>query len=169
MIRYWRSDMIRKFLLAVFCFLTCGIVMADEPGTQDQTGEKMAVWINAGMLSHHFERNKNYRENNSGFGAEVAFSETNSVTAGYFRNSDDVESNYLGWVWKPWTLGPARIGLVAALFDGYPRVNKGGWFPAAFPVVSLEYKAVGVNLIVIPTVGDRLHGALVAQIRLRIW
>lgn len=139
----------------------------DEPPTAAQ--EKTEIWLNAGMLSHHFESDKNFREDNNGFGVEVTLSPVSSVTAGYFRNSDNVDSNYLGWAWKPWTIGPARFGLVAAFFDGYPHVNKGGWFPAAFPVVSAQYKAVGVNLILIPTVGDRLHGALVAQFKLRIW
>lgn len=161
--------MIRRFALA-FCFLlSCGVVKADEVDTQTQTNEKTTMWINAGMLSHHFDQNKKFREDNYGFGTEIAFSKRNSLTAGYFRNSDNDDSNYFGWVWKPLALGPARMGVVAALFDGYPRISNGGWFPAVFPVVSLEYHAIGVNLILIPTIGDRLHGAVVAQFKLRIW
>nr|ALV86790.1 hypothetical protein [uncultured bacterium P11N2] len=121
------------------------------------------------MISRHFDRNKNFREDNYGLGAEVAFSKTNLATAGYFRNSDDVDSSYIGWVWKPWALGPTRLGFVAAMFDGYPGVNNGGWFPAAFPVASIEYRAVGVNLILIPTIGDQLHGTFVVQFKLHVW
>ena len=161
--------MMQRFVLAMCWLLTCGVAMAESPQTQNDAPGKTAIWVNGGMFSRHFERNRGFRENNYGFGVEAAFSDTNAATAGYFRNSDDVNSNYIGWVWKPWALGPAKLGLVVAAFDGYPRVNNGGWFPAAFPVASLEYHAVGVNLIVIPTVGDRLHGAVVAQFKLRIW
>jgi len=121
------------------------------------------------MFSRHFERNRGFRENNYGLGAEITLSEVHSVTVGTFRNSDDQRSNYVGWIWKPLTFGPARVGAVVALFDGYPRIRNGEWFPAVFPAVSIEYRAVGVNLAFIPSYRDRLHGAFVAQLKLRVW
>jgi hypothetical protein len=161
-----------NILLASVCLpfwlLSCGNAVADEIDGPDPAAKELQIWLNAGMRSRHFEREKNFRENNSGFGAEVFFDRRNAAIAGYFINSDNRDSNYVGWAWRPLSYGPATVGLVAALFDGYPRVNGGGWFPAAFPVASFEYQSVGVNLILIPTVGDRLHGAFVAQLKLRI-
>ena len=131
--------------------------------------DHVAVWVNAGMLSRHFDRSKNFRENNYGLGFETAFSEVNSAYAGYFRNSDDRESRYFGWMWKPLTLGPVRLGFVAGVFDGYQKVNKGKWFPAVLPLASIDNQKVGVNFALVPTVGDRLHGAVVVQFKIRIW
>lgn len=69
-----------------FCFLlTCGAVMADELGAQSDINEKKYIWINAAMLSHHFDRNKSFRENNRGFDAEGAFPDTNEVTRGFSK------------------------------------------------------------------------------------
>jgi hypothetical protein len=159
----------KKFALAIFILLGCSSVMADESNLQGSENGKTEIWINAGMLSHHFDQSRNFREKNSGLGVEVAMSDTNSITGGYFQNSEDRASNYLGWVWKPWSIGPARIGLFGALVDGYAHANKGDFFPMILPVAILEYRAIGVNFFVIPKIGNRVAGAYVAQIKLRIW
>jgi hypothetical protein len=158
-----------KILLTTFFLLLSSFAIAEEPDEKTPEKNKTAVWLNAGMLSHHFNRNKNLHEDNHGFGAEVMIDDDNSVTAGYFKNSDSQPSNYAGWVWKPMTWGPARVGVVVAMLDGYPRMHDGGWFPAALPVVSFEYRSVGVNLLFIPPVGNKVYSAVVAQFKLRVW
>lgn len=156
--------------IALLLFLTlCHAAHGDTmQGTETQT-EQTSVWITPGFLSHHFQRDKGFKANNYGVGVQLSLSPTNSVNAGVFRNSDDAHSHYLGWLWQPYQIGAARLGLWAGALDGYPKMQNGGWFVAAFPMASIDYKAVGVNLTVMPTYKDKLHGAVIAQFKLRVW
>ena len=127
------------------------------------------VWLNAGMYSYHFQRDKGLNDSNPGFGAEYRFSTVASATLGGFYNSDRVTSHYAGVYYQPWSIGPVRIGATAGGFDGYPKMRNGGWFLAAIPTLSYEYKAVGLNVFIVPTYKDRLYGALSFQLKLRVW
>lgn len=131
------------------------------------------VWLNAGTYSHHFNRDKNFRENNTGIGAEVWLGDDHALMGGTFMNSDDERSHYAAYQWRPLHWKPAGIhvgaGITLGAFDGYPRYRNGGWFPAALPVVSIEYKRVGVNFFFVPTIPDRLDGAISIQLKLRVW
>ena len=60
-----------------------------------------------------------------------------------------------------------RVALGA--FDGYPNYRNGGWFVAPLPVVAIEGGRFGVNLSLIPTIRNRLDGALSIQVKLRVW
>ncbi len=131
------------------------------------------VWLNAGSYSRHFDRNKNFREDNVGLGAEVWLADDHALLAGTFINSDRVRSHYAAYQWRPLHWHPAGIKLSAGItlgaFDGYPRYLSGGWFLAALPVLTAEYKRVGVNLYIVPTIRDRLDGAVSVQFKLRVW
>jgi hypothetical protein len=127
------------------------------------------LWINAGFYSWHFQRDKGLNDRNPGFGAEYRFSSVAAVTAGRFYNSERKYSNYAGLYYQPVSLGPLRLGLVAGGFDGYPKMRHGGWFLAAIPTASLEMGRVGVNLAFVPSWGDRLHGALSLQFKLKLF
>ena len=50
------------------------------------------VWVNPGIYSYHFDRSKNYRDNNIGVGAEVLITKNHGVMAGTFINSDRARS-----------------------------------------------------------------------------
>ena len=91
------------------------------------------------------------------------------MTAGTFRNSNYHQSNYLGIYWQPLAIGPVNIGLVTGFFNGYQNNNNGGFFPAILPAFTIEGKWVGVNLIVIPTIGDRVSGALSLQFKFKVF
>jgi hypothetical protein len=127
-----------------------------------------SVWVNAGMLSYHFDRDRNFQGNNHGFGIEAGLADGNAIFAGNFVNSVDQHSNYFGWAWRPWVLGPARVGAIVGAFDGYPRMRNGGWFPGVLPVASFEYRYVGVNLLLVPKISDKVYGAAVVQFKLRL-
>jgi hypothetical protein len=131
------------------------------------------IWLNAGSYSRHFDRDKNFRENNTGFGAEIWLERDHALMGGTFINSDAVRSHYVAYQWRPlhWQPGGTRIaaGITLGAFDGYPRNRNGGWFPAALPVLSMEYKMVGVNFLFVPTIPDRLDGAIAMQLKLRVW
>lgn len=126
-------------------------------------------WLNPGFYSYHFQKDIGLNNVNEGLGIEYRYSSVSAVTAGYFRNSDWQTSRYAGWYWQPLALGPARIGAVFGVLDGYPRMNNGGGFIAGIPTISVEYKSIGANLMLIPTYEDRLHGALSLQIKLKIF
>lgn len=156
-------------LLSAIALTWTGSVLAQTAATETSP----QVWLNAGSYSHHFDREKNFRENNTGFGAEIWLKENHGLMGGTFINSDGVRSHYAAYQWRPLHWQPAGIHIAAGItlgaFDGYPRYREGGWFPAALPVLSVEYKMVGVNLLFVPTIPDRLDGALAIQFKLRVW
>jgi hypothetical protein len=141
---------------------------ADDLITSIESKPLSELWLNPGMYSLHFDRNKNLNDGNRGFGAEYRYSTVSSVTAGRFYNSDRKYSNYVGVYYQPFAIGPVRIGAVVGGFDGYPRMHDGGWFPAAIPMLGYEAGRVGVNVAIIPSYKDRLYGAISFQLKLKV-
>ncbi len=131
------------------------------------------VWLNPGFFSYHFDQDVDLRENNIGFGAEMELCRKHVFTAGTFLNSDDERTRYAGYEWRPLHWQPAKIdvsgGLILVALDGYPRVREGGWFVAVLPMVSVQWKRVGFNLTALPTIKDRLYGAVAIQFKFRVW
>ncbi|WP_420992763.1 hypothetical protein ACKI2N_006270 [Cupriavidus sp. 30B13] len=127
------------------------------------------VWLNAGLLSYHFNRAAHYNAYNWGFGADVRVSEDFTLSAGEYRNSVRYHSVYATVAWQPLHLGPLRIGAAAGAIRGYPDVNNGGWSPMAAPVIGIEYGRVGASLIYVPTIRGKVDGCISLQIRIRVW
>ena len=132
------------------------------------------VWINPGLYSYHFDRDKNFRDNNIGVGAELLITKDHGVMAGTFINSDRARSNYVAYQWRPLHWQPfeslnVSAGVIAGAFDGYPRMRNGGWFVAPLPLLAIEGRRVGVNFTIAPNYGNRLHGAVAIQLKLRVW
>ncbi|MDH3318154.1 MAG: hypothetical protein OEO84_00500 [Betaproteobacteria bacterium] len=131
------------------------------------------VWVNAGAYSVHFDRSKDFREDNIGLGAEVGLAEDHALTAGTFINSERARSRYGAYQWRPLHWRPAGVnvsaGIALGAFDGYPGFRDGGWFLAALPMLAVEYERVGVNLFIVPTISNRVDGAVSVQFKLRLW
>lgn len=127
------------------------------------------VWLSTGFKTWHFNNDLGLNGNNPGWGAEYRYSTTSAITGGQFYNSDRRTSKYLGWVWHPVSAGIFRFGLYAGLFDGYPKMQNGGAFAALVPVISAEYGPLGANLIVVPTIQDRLYGGISLQLKLKVY
>lgn len=125
------------------------------------------LWLNPGFYSHHYQKNKGLNDRNRGLGAEYRYSTVSSFTLGEFDNSNGQAAHYLGWYWQPLRLGPVRLGAAIGALDGYPRMQGGGWFMAAIPAASLEYENVGVNMIFIPNIQDKVYGAISLQLKLK--
>ena len=130
---------------------------------------KSELWINPGMYSYHFQKDQNLNNNNWGVGLEYRFNTVASVTLGNFKNSDNGHSSYAGIYYQPIAIGPIRLGVVAGGFNGYQSTNNGGWFPAALPALTVEEGRFGANLFLIPTVGDRVHGAISLQLKVKLY
>jgi len=159
-------------LLAIVFAAQALPAMATElgnPFTIIEPEHKSELWINPGMASYHFQQDKNLNGANWGAGLEYRFNTVASVTAGRFYNSDRHYSNYAGAYYQPIALGPIKIGAVIGGFNGYPQTNHGGWFVAALPALTWEGDWVGANVFVIPTIGDRVHGAISLQLKLKIF
>ncbi len=61
------------------------------------------------------------------------------------------------------------MGAVAGGFNGYPKMRDGGWFLAAIPTATIEYERVGINIAVVPTYKDRLHGGISVQLKFKLF
>lgn len=156
----------KSFLCALIgCAAT---VCALEVGAQEYQPK---VWVNAGLLSHHFDRQKDYRESNWGLGAEYVFSPNHAAMIGTYLNSENKRSRYLGYQWRPLHWQPygvnVSVGMAVSLIDGYPSMNNMGWFIAPMPIIALEYKNVGANFILVPNV--KHGGAVAVQLKLAVW
>jgi hypothetical protein len=164
-----RIDFTRLTTLSLLALAFATPAHADELIARIDSEPLNELWLNAGMYSLHFDRNKNLNNGNHGFGAEYRYSTVSSVTAGRFYNSDRKYSNYLGVYYQPFAIGPVRIGAVVGGFDGYPRMRNGGWFPAAIPMLGYEAGRIGVNVAIIPSYKDRLYGAISFQLKLKVF
>ena len=130
---------------------------------------KSELWINPGMYSYHFQKDQNLNNNNWGIGLEYRFNSVASVTLGNFKNSDNGHSSYAGIYYQPIAIGPLKVGVVAGGFNGYQSTNNGGWFPALLPALTIEEGRFGANIFFIPTVGDKVHGAISLQLKVKIY
>lgn len=130
------------------------------------------VWINPGFYSLHFDREKQLRNNNIGIGVEIGFTEKHHFLAGTYINSNNSRSYYGAYLWRPLHAEFGNLhafaGVAAGAFNGYTNYRNGGWFLAPLPVVGIEGDRVGINLSIIPTIKDRLDGAIAIQLRFRI-
>lgn len=158
----------KSFVLA--CAVACGAVFQGEVAAAELSPW---VWINPGMYSHHFNRHSDYRENNSGIGAEVLVTDDHALMAGSFINSDRQRSRYGLYEWRPlhWQVSGVKLsaGIAAGVFDGYPRYRNGAAFAAALPLLAVEGERFGVNLALVPNIANRLSGAVAIQVKLRVW
>jgi hypothetical protein len=131
------------------------------------------IWLNAGLYSWHFDRSENLRNDNVGLGIEVALTSEHALMAGSIINSNRARTRYAGYAWRPlyWSLAGTDVaaGVAIGAFDGYPNYKGGGWFAAPLPLVSVEGRRLGVNLSLIPTLKNRVDGALAIQLKLRVY
>jgi len=131
------------------------------------------VWLSPGIYSYHFDRGLDLREDNVGPGVEVLIAQNHALMAGSFINSNRARTHYGAYQWRPLHWQPAGLdvaaGIIAGAFDGYPRMRDGGWFIGAMPVLAVEGRYVGVNFTIVPTIKDRLDGAVAVQIKIRVW
>ena len=164
------SRRVRDFCLVAALALHAHVQAGeDNPFETIETRPLQQAWLNAGFYSYHFQRDKGLDDRNPGIGAEYRFSTVASATAGRFYNSDRAYSNYAGLYCQPFAIGPVRLGAVLGGFNGYPKMRGGGWFLAAIPVASFEYRSVGLNLSIVPSYKDRLHGALSFQLKFKVF
>jgi hypothetical protein len=126
------------------------------------------IWVNPGFYSHHFDKSKDLNNNNRGLGVEATITNTYSLTAGVFENSDRQTSRYVGAYVMPFQMGALKAGAAVGAFDGYPKMREGGWFPALIPTMAMEGRRVGLNVSYTPKIGDKVSSALSFQVKFNI-
>ncbi len=117
------------------------------------------LWADAMIGSHHFHPDKDFEQFNPGIGAECWVAPQWAVTGGYFRNSLSKPSFYGGGVWGPDFLhwNHIRLAAIVGIISGYNYGSYGFGHnhtigPVAAPLVMLDYKRVGANIILIPPI-----------------
>jgi hypothetical protein len=168
----WNYDLAKIFVLSVLAQKCPPLMLVFSIGmlscvTAKAELDLTKVWMNAGFYSAHFDTHQGLRNSNPGLGVEYPLDETWSLTAGRFINSDNLRSNYLGAYYRAWHLGDFKLGVVGGAFNGYPKAFNGGWFPAVLPVASFESGNIGMNVMFVPSLKDRLHGAVSFQLKYR--
>lgn len=159
---------LKKLALFSLTLFACGGAAAQELSGASSS-KRSELWLATGFATYHFQSDKNLNGRNPGVGLEYRFDESMAVTAGRFFNSDRQHSRYAGLYYQPWEYKGVRLGAVVGGFDGYPKMRDGGWFLAAIPTATFEYKRVGVNVAVVPTYKDRLHGGISIQLKFKLW
>jgi hypothetical protein len=159
-----------KWMFLAFTFCTLSAPAKTHAGeffsiTKHETQSEL--WLNPGMLSYHFDRDRSFNSRNVGFGAEYRYSSVASVTLGTYRNSYHESSNYIGAYWQPIQLGVFKFGGVAGVFNGYSKTNDGGWFPAIIPALTYEGDLFGVNILMVPSIPDKIAGSLSMQFKFK--
>lgn len=121
-------------------------------------------WWVASIASHHFGpgSDRDYEQKNYGLGCERQLTERTNLVAGFYRNSLRIDSTYVGVAWTPLRYGSVGLGTVAALVSGYEREP----VKAVFPVVSIEGRHLGANLLFVPPTKTNV-GALGLQVKFR--
>ena len=156
----------------------CAAVLAGAPALADETtsgkafdgsAKRSELWIDSGFATYHFQSDKDLNGRNPGIGFEYRLSDDSALAAGRFYNSDRQHSRYAGMFYQPLSYGGVRFGAVVGAFDGYPKMRDGGWFLALVPAATFEYKRVGVNIGVVPTYKNRLHGGISMQLKFKLW
>jgi len=145
----------KKLLLALAIVAAAPAALAD-------------IWLNPGFYSHHFDKEKNLNNNNYGFGVEASINSTYSLTAGVFENSDRQTSHYIGAYVMPFQRGAFKAGAAVGAFDGYPKMREGGWFAAVVPTMAIEGRRLGLNVFLVPKIGDKVNSALSFQVKYNI-
>jgi hypothetical protein len=166
------SGIIGSFLVSLLRVVYPFLAVLSSASAADVEPSRQ-VWLNPGFFSWHFDRTQDFRHDNWGVGVEVVLAPDHAVMAGNYINSDEERSRYAAYQWRPLHWRPYDIdisaGIALSVLDGYPRMNNGGWFMALLPLLAVEGKRVGVNFSVVPTIKDKVDGAVVLQIKLRVW
>ena len=119
-------------------------------------------WIQTGGVTHHISSESDRNGDNYGLGLEYKYSATQSVRAGYFKNSYGRNAPYVSYVWLPWKWGIIRVGANAAVAGGYN--NRTNALAAIIPWSEITWKYVGIELGVVPV----RNGIVTLQFKFRL-
>lgn len=120
------------------------------------------LWLSFGTLSHHFNREKDYRESHPTLGLTLKRESSNwHPIGGYYRNSLDKHSFYAGAIYRPqkWP-----CGVILDVVTGYDLALT----PRLVPTCGIEYRRFGVDLLAIPKIPNVTSGLVAVSFRVRL-
>jgi hypothetical protein len=166
-----RSSRLLDIFFSLGLTLTSAISLAEGmPGFSANDSTPISeLWLNPGFYTYHSQSSTRFNSNNLGWGGEYRYSTHSSIVLGEFHNSDWGTSNYAGWYWRPFRIGPISFGAEIGAIDGYPKMQNGNWFPIVVPVASFENKYLGANFVFVPSYKDQLHGGVSLQFKVKVY
>lgn len=161
--------MLRRLLVSLFLTALTPLAWGDAVSVPppQRSPDEPQLWINLGGFSRHLSGNAHFNERNVGIGLEWRTSHEVAYMAGVYRNSVGKDTQYISLNWQPWQMGPVRLGAAIGVMNGYPSIRQGRSFFAAMPFASLEGRHVGLNVGLIPKLGD-VQSAVVVQLKWRL-
>lgn len=127
-----------------------------------------STWLVANLGSYHpdraYAREHELTGVNPGLGVEYGVRGDLRLVGGAYRNSYRQTSVYAGGAWQPIEILGARVGVLGGLVNGYP-VREGRFGPFAGLVASVEIGRAGFNIVALPKVRDKAHGAIALQLK----
>lgn len=128
-------------------------------------------WISLGVGSQHLSNASQYNQSNPGLGLEwpvqvKGWPDTRGAI-GFFKNSENARSVYVGGLVFPWHYreGQVKLGALVGVIDGYKRANNGGFFPLLVPTVAFESGRWGANVFLVPPVAG-IPATLALQLKM---
>jgi|SRR5271165_1816172 len=153
-----------RFGLAAYLGLIALAVAAPSGGERAWAGAPCPKgwWVDLMIGSHHIHPNREFDDFNPGAGLECSMTPQWAAALGYFRNSLDRSSFYVGALYTPkfaqWRW--LRLGAMGGIITGYNygRFGIGGpnnrTGPVLAPVAITQFGRFGVNVILIPPIPD---------------
>lgn len=122
------------------------------------------AWVSATTVSYHLDREQRFNERNPGLGIEYGLTENVRAVAGFYKNSISKESVYAGVAWTPLKVEAVSVGLVAGAITGY-RISPA---PMAVPVLMVEGKRFGANVLFVPPVMKDIPATFALQVKIKL-
>ena len=145
--------------------LTSAAAQAAEPESSK------ALWLTATTVSWHpdraYARALGLNDVTPGLGIELHLRDDTRLLVTGLRNSYGRQSLVLAAAWQPVKLFGVRVGAAAGAMSGY-YYSENRFGPMAAAVASVEGARWGANLVAVPKVRDRSHGALTLQVKWRL-
>ena len=105
-------------------------------------------WATATVRSYHRDRGRPHNEGNYGLGLERKLSSDWTFHTGWYQNSYNTRSVYLGAAWIPLHYGYFHFGLSSGAVDGYGKHPTSLYL---FPILAIQGKTWGLNLALVPS------------------
>ncbi|OGZ05438.1 MAG: hypothetical protein A2845_03205 [Candidatus Lloydbacteria bacterium RIFCSPHIGHO2_01_FULL_49_22] len=139
----------------MFIKMICAGAIVLGSGTAFAQGVPVGTWqLQTGGFSYHMPHDSPHNEVNLGLGVEYQLNSNTAISAGFYKNSFGLRSNYAFAHYHPWEIWGVRVGATMGYVDGYPNYQNGAVGSVILPSFSKQYKHFGIYGIVIPPVSN---------------
>ncbi|HYB50341.1 MAG TPA: hypothetical protein VED47_04425 [Burkholderiaceae bacterium] len=164
----WPRSLVASRLIIALVILVSPLASAaqDASGSSAEAARDFFRWeIHFGGLSHHWRNDDEYNDTNPGLGVEYRPTAETGVIAGFYRNSERRDSEYLFVRYQPFHYGPFHLGAIGGVVNHYDT-NNGDFAPAAMVAASVDLGHLEIAVVAAPNVGSS-DGCISVQFGLR--